>query len=151
MSGPRLQTLLSAAGYRIASLNAHTVSQSCLTLPSLAETGAGIRLKNKLEKVNSIIASGSHPRDDLRPAKPHAPADPFSPKSCVKADTADLHRDQGSWPQDSSVVLVQQQCGKESSDALLPAAHSLLPTSGGIAEGTAHNTDLSLYLDHSSI
>ena len=118
----------------------HTARKSRPILRPLADTRAGEKLKKRLEQADSLIASGSHPRNDLRPAKPVS-------KRRVKADTADtadttdLHRDQGSRPQDSSVAPVQQHCKEEPSDALLPAADSLLPTSGGAAGGTAQNTD----------
>jgi hypothetical protein len=125
-------------------LSVNTVGKSRPVLRSFAETRAGKKLKKRLEEAEGIIASISRSSNDLQPAKPHAPPDPSFPKGCVETDIADLHRDRGSRPQDSSVAPAQQQCKEDPPDALLPAAHSLFPTSGGLAGSTAQNTNLFL-------
>jgi hypothetical protein len=144
MTGTKSQTAPSAAGYRTALLSVNTVGKSRPVLRSFAETRAGKKLKERLKKAEGIIASISRSSNDLQPAKPHAPPDPSFPKGCVETDIADLHRDRGSRPQDSSVAPAQQQCKEDPPDALLPAAHSLFPTSSGLAGSTAHNTNLFL-------
>ncbi|PZD23867.1 bZIP-1 domain containing protein [Pyrenophora tritici-repentis] len=97
------------------------------------------KVRKRLEMADSIIASASHSRDD-----------PSFLKGCVETDTTDLHRDQSSPPQDSSVAPAQQQYKEEPSGALLPAAHSLLPKSGGTTGGITQNIIPSLPAFYSS-
>lgn len=127
-------------------LSANTVSKSRPVLRSRAETRAGKKLKKRLEEADSIIASGSPSGDDIRPAKPHATPERSFSKDCGKANTADLHHDQGRRPRDNSLAPIQQQCKEEPLDdlALLPTAHSLLPTSDWIVGGAAQSTGPSL-------
>lgn len=149
-TGPRSTTPRNVAEYKTAWLSVTTVRESRPVLCALAEIHAGQKLKKRLQEADSLIAARSHSKKDLRPAKPRARPDAPFPKGCVKTDAADLHRDQGSRPQDSSFVPVQQQCKGEPLDALLPDADSLLPTSDGAAERTSQNTDLSLPAFHPS-
>lgn len=143
-TGNRSTTPRNVAEYKTAWLSVTIVRESRPVLCPLAETHAGQKLKKRLQEADSLVPAKSHSKKDSRPAKPRARPDAPFPKGCVKTDATDLHRDQGSRPQDSRIVSVQQQCKDEPLDALLPGVDSLLPTSDGTAEGTSQNTDLSL-------